>query len=325
MNKLFFLLSLFYTFNINAQNIVKSNTKKIVIAHRGASGYLPEHTMESKAMAYAMHPDYIEQDIVLSKDNVPIIIHDIYLDDVTNVLEVFPKKVRSDGRFYAIDFTYEELLQLNVTERFDKKSNKMVYPKRFPTGKSHFRLHSLQDEIEMIQGLNKSTGNNIGIYPEIKDPEFHLKNGKDISKIVLDILSDYGYKTKTDNCILQCFDSKELKRIRIELKSKLFLTQLIEFPEDEKLLVDYATYADAIGPWIKQLIKGFDKNGKVIYSDLVKDAHNLGLQVHAYTFRVDQLENIPTFEKLLEIGFIGAGIDGAFTDFPDKVVEFLKK
>lgn len=325
MNKLFFLLSLFYTFNINAQNIVKSNTKKIVIAHRGASGYLPEHTMESKAMAYAMHPDYIEQDIVLSKDNVPIIIHDIYLDDVTNVLEVFPKKVRSDGRFYAIDFTYEELLQLNVTERFDKKSNKMVYPKRFPAGKSHFRLHSLQDEIEMIQGLNKSTGNNIGIYPEIKDPEFHLKNGKDISKIVLDILSDYGYKTKTDNCILQCFDSKELKRIRIELKSKLFLTQLIEFPEDEKLLVDYATYADAIGPWIKQLIKGFDKNGKVIYSDLVKDAHNLGLQVHAYTFRVDQLENIPTFEKLLEIGFIGAGIDGAFTDFPDKVVEFLKK
>ena len=325
MNKLFFLLSLFYIFNINAQNIVKSNTKKIVIAHRGASGYLPEHTMESKAMAYAMHPDYIEQDIVLSKDNVPIIIHDIYLDDVTNVLEVFPKKVRSDGRFYAIDFTYEELLQLNVTERFDKKSNKMVYPKRFPAGKSHFRLHSLQDEIEMIQGLNKSTGNNIGIYPEIKDPEFHLKNGKDISKIVLDILSDYGYKTKTDNCILQCFDSKELKRIRIELKSKLFLTQLIEFPEDEKLLVDYATYADAIGPWIKQLIKGFDKNGKVIYSDLVKDAHNLGLQVHAYTFRVDQLENIPTFEKLLEIGFIGAGIDGAFTDFPDKVVEFLKK
>ena len=325
MNKLFFLLSLFYTFNINAQNIVKSNTKKIVIAHRGASGYLPEHTMESKAMAYAMHPDYIEQDIVLSKDNVPIIIHDIYLDDVTNVLEVFPKKVRSDGRFYAIDFTYEELLQLNVTERFDKKSNKMVYPKRFPAGKSHFRLHSLQDEIEMIQGLNKSTGNNIGIYPEIKDPEFHLKNGKDISKIVLDILSDYGYKTKTDNCILQCFDSKELKRIRIELKSKLFLTQLIEFPEDEKLLSDYATYADAIGPWIKQLIKGFDKNGKVIYSDLVKDAHNLGLQVHAYTFRVDQLENIPTFEKLLEIGFIGAGIDGAFTDFPDKVVEFLKK
>jgi len=304
---------------------MKSNTKKTVIAHRGASGYLPEHTMESKAMAYAMKPDYIEQDIVLSKDNVPIIIHDIYLDDVTNVLEVYPKRVRNDDRFYVIDFTYNELLQLNVTERFDQKSNKMVFPKRFPAGKSHFRLHSLQDEIEMIQGLNKSTGNSIGIYPEIKDPEFHRKNGKDISKIVIDILSNYGYKTKSDNCILQCFDAKELKRMRMELKSNLFLTQLIEFPEDEKLLLDYATYADAIGPWIKQLIKGFDENGQIIYSDLVNDAHRLGLQVHAYTFRADQLENIPTFEKLLEIGFIGAGIDGAFTDHPDKVVEFLKK
>ena len=304
---------------------MKSNTKKTVIAHRGASGYLPEHTMESKAMAYAMKPDYIEQDIVLSKDNVPIIIHDIYLDDVTNVLEVYPKRVRNDDRFYVIDFTYNELLQLNVTERFDQKSNKMVFPKRFPAGKSHFRLHSLQDEIEMIQGLNKSTGNSIGIYPEIKDPEFHRKNGKDISKIVIDILSNYGYKTKSDNCILQCFDAKELKRMRMELKSNLFLTQLIEFPKDEKLLLDYATYADAIGPWIKQLIKGFDENGQIIYSDLVNDAHRLGLQVHAYTFRADQLENIPTFEKLLEIGFIGAGIDGAFTDHPDKVVEFLKK
>jgi len=304
---------------------MKSNTKKTVIAHRGASGYLPEHTMESKAMAYAMKPDYIEQDIVLSKDNVPIIIHDIYLDDVTNVLEVYPKRVRNDDRFYVIDFTYNELLQLNVTERFDQKSNKMVFPKRFPAGKSHFRLHSLQDEIEMIQGLNKSTGNSIGIYPEIKDPEFHRKNGKDISKIVIDILSNYGYKTKSDNCILQCFDAKELKRIRMELKSNLFLTQLIEFPEDEKLLLDYSSYADAIGPWIKQLIKGFDENGQIIYSDLVNDAHRLGLQVHAYTFRADQLENIPTFEKLLEIGFIGAGIDGAFTDHPDKVVEFLKK
>ena len=66
--------------------------KKIVIAHRGAAGYLHEHTMESKAMAYAMNPDFIEQDLVLSKDDIPIVIHDIYLDDVTNVAEKFPKK-----------------------------------------------------------------------------------------------------------------------------------------------------------------------------------------------------------------------------------------
>ena len=83
------------------------NSKKIVIAHRGASGYLPEHTLESKAMAYAMNADFIEQDLVLSKDDIPIVIHDIYLDEVTDVAKKFSKKARKDGRFYVIDFTYD--------------------------------------------------------------------------------------------------------------------------------------------------------------------------------------------------------------------------
>ena len=318
------LLILVGSYSSKSQNKVVQKSKKIIIAHRGASGYLPEHTLESKAMAYAMQPDFIEQDLVLSKDDVPIVIHDIYLDDITDVVQKFPKKARSDGRFYVIDFTYKELLQLNVFERFNPKTKEAIFPNRFPYGKSHFKLHSLQDEIELIQGLNKSTGKDIGIYPEIKNPEFHHQEGKDISKIVLKILSEYQYKTKSDNCILQCFDALELKRIRKELNSELFLIQLIEFKEDENHLKEYATYADGIGPWIKQLIKGYDDNGNLIFSDLVDKAHVLGMQVHAYTFRADQLENIPTFEKLLEIGFYGANIDGAFTDFPDKAVEFLK-
>ena len=324
MNNFLFFLSIFYIFNINAQGTVNSKTKKIVIAHRGASGYLPEHTMESKAMAYAMHPDYIEQDLVLSKDNVPIVIHDIYLDDVTDVKTKFPEKARKNGRFYVIDFTYNELLQLNITERFDPKSKKAIFPKRFPLEKSKFKLHSLQEEIELIQGLNKSTENDIGIYPEIKNPEFHHKNGKDISKIVVEILTEYGYRSKSDNCILQCFDHHELSRIRKDLKSELFLVQLIGWEIEDDQLQKYKIYADGIGPSIKHLIKGYDENGNIIFSDLVNNAHDLGLQVHAYTFRADQLESIPSFEKLLEIGFYGAGIDGAFTDFPDKVVEFLK-
>ncbi len=324
MNNFLFFLAIFYIFIINAQSIVNSKTKKIVIAHRGASGYLPEHTMESKAMAYAMHPDYIEQDLVLSKDNVPIVIHDIYLDDVTDVKTKFSGKARKNGRFYVIDFTYNELLQLNVTERFDPKSKKAIFPKRFPVEKAKFKLHSLQEEIELIQGLNKSTENDIGIYPEIKNPEFHHKNGKDISKIVVEILTEYGYRSKSDNCILQCFDHRELSRIRKDLKSELFLVQLIGWKIEDGQLQKYKIYADGIGPSIKHLIKGSDENGNIIFSDLVNNAHDLGLQVHAYTFRADHLEGIPSFEKLLEIGFYGAGIDGAFTDFPDKVVEFLK-
>lgn len=321
---LIFLFSINMIHQINSQYKVNEKNKKLVIAHRGASGYLPEHTMESKAMSYAMNVDFIEQDLVLSKDDVPIIIHNIYLDDITDVAIKYPEKVSDDNRFYVIDFTYDELLQLNVTERFNPKTNKAIFPNRFPIGKSHFKLHSLQDEIELIQGLNKSTGNSIGIYPEIKNPKFHRENGKDISKIVLQILNSYGYKIKTDNCILQCFDADELKRIRIDLKSELFLTQLIDIPGQEELITEYATYADAVGTWVKLLISGYDEKGNIIFSDLVKNAHKAGLKVHAFTFRADQLEDIPTFEKLLEIGFKGANVDGVFTDFPDKVVEFLK-
>jgi len=300
--------------------------KKIVIAHRGASGYLPEHTLAAKALAYGMHPDYLEQDIVLSKDNVPVVIHDIYLDDVTDVAKVFPSRKRADGKYYVIDFTYEELLKLNVTERFDTKTGKAVFKGRFPVGKSHFKLHSLQDEIEMIQGLNKSTGYNMGIYPEIKAPKFHRESGKDISKIVLKILSDYGYKTKKDNCILQCFDAAELKRIRTVLNSKLFLVQLTEFKKDNSKLAEFAKYADGVGPYFKQLIKSTDpKTGKIVFNDYVKTAHKLGMVVHAYTFRADQLEGLPSFNYLLDLGFNKAHLDGIFTDFSDKAVAFLKK
>ena len=297
--------------------------KKIVIAHRGASGYLPEHTMESKAMAYAMNPDFIEQDLVLSKDNVPIVIHDIYLDDVTNVATKFPDRSRNDGRFYVIDFTFDELQTLQVTERFNPKNGEQFYPNRFPKNKGNFKLHSLQQEIELIQGLNKSTGNAIGIYPEIKNPAFHLKEGKDISKIVLQILADYSYSTKNDNCILQCFDALELERIRKELKSELFLVQLIEFDKETKQLHHFATYANGIGPWYKQIL---DKkvNNKWTFTSLVSDAHTLGLKVHPYTFRADQIDEFSSFKEMMQTLLIDANIDGAFTDFPDKVVSFLE-
>ncbi len=302
-----------------------SKQQKIVIAHRGASGYLPEHTLPAKAMAYAMHPNFLEQDLVLSKDNVPIVIHDIHLETVTDVATQFTNRKRADNRYYVIDFTYEELLQLNVTERFNPKTDKPVFKKRFPLWKSHFKLHSLQDEIEMIQGLNKSTGNNIGIYPEIKEPKFHHNEGKDISIIVLKILSEYGYTTKKDNCILQCFDAKELKRIRQELHSELFLVQLIEFKEDEKQLENYVTYADGIGSYFKQLIDKVDERGNISFTNFVDNCHQLGLVVHAYTFRADQLEGVPSFDTLLALGFNKANLDGIFTDFPDKAVSFLQQ
>jgi glycerophosphoryl diester phosphodiesterase len=302
---------------------LKSTKKITVVAHRGASGYLPEHTLASKAMAHTMNTDYIEQDVVLSKDDIPIVIHDILLDDVTNVSEKYPNRKREDGKYYVIDFTFEELKKLEVTERFDSKTGLQIYPNRFPKEKSSFRLHSLQDEIELIQGLNKSTGKHIGIYPEIKNPEFHHKNGKDISKIVLGVLTNYGYNSKEDNCILQCFDTKELERIRKKLNSDLFLVQLMESSEQQSQLPHFASYADGIGPWYKHLISS-KTTSSFSFTSLVEEAHKLNLVVHPYTFREDSLDEFDSFQQMIDVIIYQAGADGGFTDFPDRMKKILE-
>ncbi|NYM94214.1 glycerophosphodiester phosphodiesterase, partial [Salmonella enterica subsp. enterica serovar Typhimurium] len=86
--------------------------EKVVIAHRGASGYLPEHTLPAKAMAYAQGADYLEQDLVMTKDDHLVVLHDHYLDRVTDVADRFPDRARKDGRYYAIDFTLDEIKSL---------------------------------------------------------------------------------------------------------------------------------------------------------------------------------------------------------------------
>ena len=100
--------------------------EKIVIAHRGASGYLPEHTLPAKAMAYAQGADYLEQDLVMTKDDRLVVLHDHYLDRVTDVAQRFPQRARQDGRFYAIDFTLAEIKSLKFTEGFEPKDGKNV-------------------------------------------------------------------------------------------------------------------------------------------------------------------------------------------------------
>src|SRR5262249_26330393 len=100
----------------------------VVIAHRGASGYLPEHTLPAKALAYGMGADYLEQDVVLTRADQPLVLHDVHLDTVTDVAEVFPDRKRPDGRFYALDFTLAEIQSLRVTERIDPKTKRPVFP-----------------------------------------------------------------------------------------------------------------------------------------------------------------------------------------------------
>ena len=306
----------------------------IVIAHRGASGYLPEHTLEAKALAYAMGADYLEQDCVLTKDDVPVVLHDIHIDTVTDVADMMPNRSRDDGRFYAIDFTVEELKSLRVTERIDHKTGKPVFPKRFPAGKSRFEIPTLAEEIEMIQGLNASTGKNIGIYPEIKNPAWHHEHDKDLSRILLEVLHNNGYRTKADACFVQCFDVEETRRLRVELDCQLPLVQLTGdvnwnengdgFDRDyiDEVLEQFAEYADGLGPALPHVISGADAAGKPLVTPLVDSAHTHGLVVHPYTLRADDMPDwIDDFERLLHICYETAKVDGLFTDFPDRAVQ----
>ncbi len=310
----------------------------LVIAHRGASGYLPEHTLEAKALAYAMGADFLEQDVVLTRDDVPIVLHDIQLDTVSDVAVRFPGRSREDGRDYAIDFTLDEIRTLRVNERINIKTRKPVYPRRFPAGQGQFTIPTLAEELEMIGGLNRSTGRTVGIYPEIKKPAWHRRQGKDISRIVLQQLHEKGYRTREDAVFVQCFDPAETRRLREELGSSLRLIQLIgenDWAEAETDFVDLRSpagldhisgYAQGIGPRIEHVITGISEDGKPQLTELVRDAHARKLQVHPYTFRSDDLPKFaPDFDSLVRMCVIDAGIDGLFTDFPDQVVQLQQR
>lgn len=299
---------------------------KIVIAHRGASGYLPEHTLEGEAMAYALGADYIEPDVVLTKDGVPIVLHDIWLDLTTNVRQLFPTRARSDGRWYAIDFTLAEIKTLRVNERVRLGTDTPVYAGRFPWGKAKFEVPTLAETIELVQGLNKSTGRNVGIYPELKAPAFHHQHGFDFERLALDFFTSYGYEGPEARIFVQCFEASALERLRFELGTKLPLIQLISGGKDNDWMVTpegldrIAKYADGIGPSTSRIV---DRQGR--HTTLVQDAHQRRLLVHPYTFRRDEL---PPYAKSLEdqlrLFYFELGVDGVFTDFTDVAVGVLR-
>ncbi|MEH0023000.1 MAG: glycerophosphodiester phosphodiesterase [Desulfobacter sp.] len=343
---------------------------KLVIAHRGACGYLPEHTLEAKVAAYFMGADYIEQDLVMTKDDRLVVLHDHYLDRVTDVMEKFPKRFRKvDGqkRWFAIDFTLAEIKTLKVSEGFNLKGEaynatggdvdvsqlSKGFAGRFPLFTASFEVPSFEEEIELIQGLNQVTGRNVGIYPEFKAPWFHHKEGKDISNAALAVLKKYGYTSKKDKVYVQCFDPNETRRISKTLMPaldiELKVVQLVaetswneSFEKKNGKWVPYnydwmfkkgameriAEYADGLGPWKPMLVDGKSTRDNIIITGMMKDARKAGLEVHPYTFRADR-GRIPGyaagFEDMLDVFYYTVDVDGLFTDFPDRAVDFLRR
>ena len=309
----------------------KSTTRhKIVIAHRGASAYLPEHTLAAKAMAYAQGANYLEQDLVMTQDGYLVVLHDLFLDDVSDVAERFPGIRREDGRHYVIDLTLAQLLTLEISERVDAHGAPR-FPNRFPPKRSHFTANTFDQEIEFLQGLNRSTGGSVGLYPEIKSPAFHHDHGLDLASAMLDALKAYGYVGRDSGAIVQSFDATELQRVKHELMPQrgldLPLTQLLTGAERSQLgLAEIANYANNIGIAISMLFKSNSQTNAVEPTDLVKQAHAHGLAVHVYTLRADQLPTPFTdLDDLHRFVFERVGVDGVFSDFPDRTVRFLNR
>ena len=315
----------------NTQMRPDATQPPIIIAHRGASGYLPEHTLEAAILAFSQGADFIEQDLVLSKDGELIVLHDIHLERTTDVEQKFPLRARDDGRFYAIDFTLAELKTLIVHERHTA-AGQAVFKDRY-TGNAPFRLATFEEQIVLINQLNQLHDKNVGLYPEIKAPAWHINEGQDISQVTLAMLRKHQLDSANAAVYLQCFDFNELKRIKKELNANVKLVQLLaenswnestndyNYLRSSAGLTEIAEIAAGVGPWLGHLVD--PANGQI--TPLVSNAKQLGLKVHPYTFRADQLPPGLSAQQTSTLLFEVLAVEGIFSDHTDVSKKLLSE
>ena len=319
--------------------------KVIVIAHRGASGERPEHTIAAYTLAIEQGADVIEPDLVLTKDGILVARHENEISETTDVSAkpefADRKKTKTiDGQqmtgWFTEDFTLAELKTLRAKERLPqlRKAN-MAYDGQFdvPT-------------FEEILELAKARG--VGIYPETKHPTYFASIGLPHEAPLLALLTKYGHTEKTAPVFIQSFEVENLKALRG--KTKLRLIQLMDekgSPPDRadltypamataEGLTTIATYADGVGPNKALIIPRNLLSNLGEATSLVADAHKLGLAVHPWTFRRENYFLPLTLKSGInpaaygdlesEIrAFLDAGVDGIFSDNPAQAVAATKR
>lgn len=313
---------------------------KIVIAQGGASGYLMEHTLPAVAMAVAMNADIIKIDTVLTSDNEVIVSSSAKITNSTNVAEIFPDRMREDYQYYALDFTLEEIRQLSLRDSKGRFPDELQLRLTIPT---------LEEELSLIEALNRSLEKNVHIAVEIKQVWLHRKEEKDISRSVLSILQKYGYSGVYDRLLLMSYDAKELRHIRKELLPPLGmdikLVQLIESNEgQENMVEEWGEYSSYNYDWMfsKSGLRSLtgsvaaiglpkhmlaDSEGKPLLEDFVKNAQQLGTMIFAYPIQKDQEKRVPfvrSFEEELEFFYFTVGVDAVITDFCKDALDFIQ-
>jgi glycerophosphoryl diester phosphodiesterase len=317
-------------------------TPPLVIAHRGASGYRPEHTIESYTLAIEFGADYIEPDLVATRDGYLIARHEPLLDDTTDVKsrpEFASRRSTKtlDGKeisgFFASDFTLAEIKKLRAVQ---------ANPARSKEYDGKYTVPTLEEILELVRHESARRGRSIGIYPETKHPAFHRALGLPLEDRLLEALQRNGLNEQRASVFIQSFESANLQYLRT--KTPLPLVQLmdegalvydasgtqvvgVDIPDHgdrrggqrPSSLADVAKYANAIGPWKRQILRDVGQPA-LLTTTVIEQAHAVGLRVHTYTFRNEPATLAPEYENdpLREYRrFFELGIDGVFSDFPD--------
>ncbi len=322
----------------------------IIIAHRGASGERPEHTLGSYQLAIDQGADFIEPDLVSTKDGVLVARHENEISETTDVAahpEFAERKTTKtiDGQrltgWFTEDFTLAELKTLRAKERLPQlRPANTAYDGRWG-------VPTLDEIIVLVKRREQGTGRRIGLYPETKHPSHFRALGLPLEERLVATLAKAGYDGADDPVFIQSFEVDNLKRLNAMTELPLIqLMASVAGPPDHpdttyaamstpEGLAKIALYADGVG-LEKTMVIPRTADGKLgAPSRIVKDAHAAGLKVHIWTFRRENFFLPGEFkagESPVAVGNVGAeikaflatGIDGLFSDNVTEAVAALR-
>jgi glycerophosphoryl diester phosphodiesterase len=316
----------------------------LVIGHRGASGYRPEHTLASYELAARMGADFIEPDLVTTRDHVLVARHEPEIGGTTDVAsrpEFASRRTTKplDGvpttGWFAEDFTLAELKTLRAVERLPQvRQRNTLY-------NGLFQIPTFQEVLDLREKLSEELDREIGVYPETKHPTYFRTQGLPLEDLLVPILRKNGLDRADAPVFVQSFEAGNLRLLhdRYQLRApKVFLTSASGTPfNDPRSYADYLTpaglkelssFVDGVGPDKNQIIPRNADGTLGAPSPLVANAHAAGLVLHPYTFRAEnqflpvdyRTGTDPTaYGRAIDeqLAFLRAGIDGLFTDQAD--------
>ena len=319
----------------------------LIIAHRGASGERPEHTLAAYERAIDQGADYIEPDLVPTKDGVLVARHENEISGTTDVAdhsEFADRRTTKtiDGEqvtgWFTEDFTLAELRTLRARERLPQVR---VANTRFD---GLYQVPTLAEIIALVRAKEAESGRRVGLYPELKHSQYFASIGHDTAATLVEQLHAAGYRSAEDPVFIQSFEADTLPRLN--QMTGLRLVQLVSAeggPADRRDwtyadmltpqgLADLAQYADGIGAELSLVLHGMGQS-----TGLTERVHAAGLQVHVWTVRHER-EFAPSWARgsgpstapinagcpnLIWEALVRAGVDGAFTDQPGWASEVL--